>query len=137
MHGKIAAGKQDWIRILINYRADLATVAEVQLSVFAKIRGSVKPPTAESDYGLSVYKVPPRRSGKDIFFHEENNQMTDVISCNRPPEYPSDGKYPQCEHYTSVAPDIDVDLGYLRLDLPNWQRIKSNAEKFVRCVVQQ
>lgn len=85
MHGKIAAGKQNWISILINYRAELSEVKQIHLSVYARSADTTKLRPIEDNFGLQSYKIAPRRGEKDIFFHQEMHRTTDVICCGRPP----------------------------------------------------
>lgn len=136
MRGKIGAGIQDWVDILISNFVNLDRVADISIKIYTTPgRRNETVASYPYRYGLYRYDIPvdDRWNLIDVYYAKDPNGKTDVISCNRP--HPENGKtWPQCNQYTRIK-GVDVNFSYGRQHLPEWSAMRRNVVKLISCIL--
>lgn len=132
--GKLEAGIQDWLNVLLWDYISIEKSAETALSVYTQAtRKGETVPTAADAYGLQRYVIPEELNtrGIDLFFAGDPSAKTDLIQCSR--GLPSGSVNPQCQLTTEFR-GIKTSIVFQRRYLSEWQSTKSNVALVLHCI---
>lgn len=130
-----------YIGMLLTDYIPLEELARVKADLSLGYRKTNRPEYKITDavYGLETLMsdAPPYRV-YDVFRYDlyiarnENGDIMDVITCNKPASVP----YPGCQQYIETSL-MDIKIRYSRGLLKHWQALSKNARTFVNCITSE
>jgi hypothetical protein len=132
MQGKIVAGNEEWISILVANLIEIDAITTAYTNNFSGRKlNSNEPPFAEVRAFKDLYKIQfePTWEKKSLFVARSGSLITDVIAC----DVPGPGRYPHCQQITRLL-GYDVKIGYPLEELEDWQVTKGRAQDLLACM---
>lgn len=134
----------DWMNFIVKDQLPLDQTAGLQLLTLGlpfgdprRIEERLNPPhprdfpSEKGPYGLTRVIAPDRLEGEDLFVHyNADGNLAGWMRCSV--KGVGSTRNAGCDHTTRLS-TMDVSIGYLRTELPNWEVIYDNVAKFLTC----
>jgi hypothetical protein len=132
MQGKIVAGKEEWVSVLVANLIEIEAIATAYTHSFSGRKlNSNDTSFAELLAFKDLYKIQfePTWEKKSLYVGRSDSIITDVIACDAP----GPGRYPHCQQITKLQ-GYDVKIGYPLKELAAWKSIREKVEDLLACM---